>query len=62
MSKRKQKTALKPYFNHEKLDACRWAGALLEDLPARRSVRAPLDRASTNAPLNLTEGNGKFFM
>ncbi|PTX98598.1 four helix bundle protein [Opitutus sp. ER46] len=53
-------------FDHERLVAYQralkfiaWVAPLLDELPAKISVRDQLDRASTSIPLNLAEGNGK---
>src|SRR5438874_8334142 len=58
---------MKTYFDHEKLDVyreailfCGWVGEVLATITARAAVKDQLDRASTNIPLNIAEGNGKF--
>src|SRR6266487_152661 len=55
------------YFDHEKLDVyreaidfCGWVGDFLPAIPAKAAAKDQLDRASTNIPLNIAEGNGKF--
>lgn len=56
-----------PQFDHEKLkvyqrslDFVELAEAILADVPKSQAVYGQLDRASTSAPLNIAEGNGKF--
>jgi len=58
---------MKTYFDHEKLDVyqesiafCGWVGELLGQISAKTAAKDQLDRASTNLPLNIAEGNGKF--
>jgi len=55
------------YFDHEKLLAYQrsiqfvaWASQLLDGIPTKLAVCDQLDRASTSAPLNIAEGNGKY--
>ncbi len=59
---------MKTYFDHERLDVyqeaiafCGWAGDLLSEVSVKASAKDQLDRASTSIPLNIAEGNGKFF-
>src|SRR5215813_11240717 len=56
-----------PYFNHETLDLYQpslafisWLSPILEN-PRLGDVKDQLDRASISVPLNIAEGNGKFF-
>jgi four helix bundle protein len=58
---------MKVYFDHEKLDVyqeaiafCGWVGEFLAGISAKAAAKDQLDRASTNIPLNIAEGNGKF--
>src|SRR6266487_553446 len=58
---------MKIYFDHEKLDVYReainfwgWVGEFLASISAKAAAKDQLDRASTNIPLNIAEGNGKF--
>src|SRR5215470_7251744 len=58
---------MKTYFDHEKLDVYKeaiafrgWGGEFLGGISARTAAKDQLDRASTNLPLNIAEGNGKF--
>src|SRR5947208_16492736 len=60
--------AMKTYFDHERLDVyqeaiafCGWVGDLLAEVAAKASAKDQLDRASTSIPLNIAEGNGKFY-
>jgi|TARA_B110000438_G_scaffold302139_1_gene358926 four helix bundle protein len=55
-------------FSHEKLLAYRnsiefvgWVSQLLDELTPGIAVKNQLDRASTSVPLNLAEGNAKFY-
>ena len=55
------------YFDHEKLDAYRfaleftaWTTDIIERLPTKVAARDQLDRATTSAVNNICEGNGKF--
>jgi four helix bundle protein len=57
----------KVYFDHEQLLAYQrsiqfvaWSSQLLEKIPTKLAVCDQLDRASTSAPLNIAEGNGKY--
>src|SRR5580765_3721750 len=59
--------AMKPYFDHERLDVyqetinfCGWVGDLLSEVTVKAAAKDQLDRASTSIPLNIAEGNGKF--
>ena len=59
---------MKTYFDHEKLDVyreaiafCAWTGELLNSISAKAAAKDQLDRASTSIPLNIAEGNGKFY-
>src|SRR5688572_7537080 len=61
-------TARKIYFDHEKLQVYKesiqfvaWVTPILEGLSRSGDVKDQLDRASTSIPLNIAEGNGKFF-
>jgi len=56
------------FFSHEKLEVYRqsiqfvaWLAPLLESSNRWGDVKDQLDRASTSIPLNIAEGNGKFF-
>ncbi|HEY2142767.1 MAG TPA: four helix bundle protein [Candidatus Udaeobacter sp.] len=58
---------MKPRFDHEKLNVYQvslefitWTTELLSRLDSKAAVKDQLDRASTNVPLNIAEGNGKF--
>ena len=58
---------MKPYFDHEKLNAYQasitfneWVGELLSSIEAKAAAKDHLDRAATSIPLNIAEGNGKF--
>jgi len=58
---------MKTYFDHQKLDVyresiafCGWVGEFLSAISAKAAAKDQLDRASTNIPLNIAEGNGKF--
>ena len=55
------------YFDHEKLHVYQaairfvaWAEPIVQNLPAKASVRDQLDRAATSIRLNIAEGNGKY--
>jgi hypothetical protein len=57
----------KVYFDHEQLLAYQrsiqfvaWSSQLLEKIPTKLAVCDQLDRASTSAPLNIAERNGKY--
>ena len=59
---------MKTYFDHEKLNVYQvalefnyWVGGLLASAEAKAAAKDQLDRAATSIPLNLAEGNGKFF-
>ena len=56
------------WFDHEKLEVYReaiafiaWLSALLEATGRIGEVKDQLDRASTSIPLNIAEGNGKYY-
>jgi four helix bundle protein len=58
---------MKPYFDHEKLEAykkalafAQWAELLLARVPKSAAVSDQLDRARTSIVLNIPEGNGRF--
>ncbi len=58
---------MRTYFDHEKLHVYQaairfvaWAEPIVQNLPAKASVRDQLDRAATSIPLNIAEGNGKY--
>ena len=60
---------MKIYFDHKKLDVyqkaigfCGWVGDFLAAASAKAAAKDQLDRASTSIPLNIVEGNGKFFV
>jgi four helix bundle protein len=60
-------SVFKVYFDHEQLLAYQrsiqfvaWSSQLLEKIPTKLAVCDQLDRASTSAPLNIAEGNGKY--
>lgn len=55
------------YFDHERLDVYElslgfvaWAEDLIRSVPGKYAAKDQLDRASTSAPLNIAEGNGKY--
>jgi four helix bundle protein len=57
------------WFGHEKLDVYQesiafvaWLSALLDGMERLGDVKDQLDRASTSVPLNIAEGNGKYFV
>jgi four helix bundle protein len=59
---------VKTYFDHEKLDVyqesiafCGWVGEFLAAISPGAAAKDQLDRASTSIPLNIAEGNGKFW-
>lgn len=59
----------KIYFDREKLDVYQeaiafvaWLAPILDRLAKSGDVKDHLDRASTSVPLNIAEGNGKFYM
>jgi four helix bundle protein len=59
---------MKPYFDHEKLNVYQlsltfneWVGEFLASVTAKAAAKDQLDRAATSIPLNIAEGNGKFF-
>jgi four helix bundle protein len=56
------------YFDHEKLEVyddslqfIAWVTPILDSLSRTGDVKDQLDRASTSIPLNIAEGNGKFY-
>ncbi|MGN6366693.1 MAG: four helix bundle protein [Phycisphaerae bacterium] len=56
------------FFSHEKLEVYQqsiqfivWLSPLMESSNKWGDVKDQLDRASTSIPLNIAEGNGKFF-
>ena len=63
----RDRSAMKIFFDHEKLDVyreaiafCGWVASSSTQFRRRAAVKDQLDRASTSIPLNVAEGNGKF--